>query len=161
MRLPVLSLQISLRAAAILAASPRAPRACRVTRAAPPEALRTSMPLPPSGVAVRERGITRYTGIRSPCRAGCRRRSAAGTRIWRPACSKSSPGAFGLERCSLGEPQPGVSAEQDRGSNANGYGCAEPRPVPWLRRTAAASLCPAMSCGSRDCGERCRHARRR
>jgi hypothetical protein len=53
-----LSLQISLRAAPILAASPRAPRTCRVTRAAPPEALRTSMPLPQSGVVVRVRGIT-------------------------------------------------------------------------------------------------------
>ena len=42
-----LSLQISLRAAPILAASPRAPRACRVTRAAPPEALRTPTPLLP------------------------------------------------------------------------------------------------------------------
>ena len=53
-----LSLQISLRTSPILAASPRAPRACRVTRAAPPEALRTSMPLPQSGVVVRVRGIT-------------------------------------------------------------------------------------------------------
>ena len=34
------------------------PRACRLTRAAPPEALRTSMPLPQTGVVVRVHGIT-------------------------------------------------------------------------------------------------------
>jgi hypothetical protein len=53
-----LSLQISLRTSPILAAPPRAPRACRVTRAAPPEAMRTSMPLLQIGVVVRVRGIT-------------------------------------------------------------------------------------------------------
>src|SRR5215217_6904074 len=32
---------------------------------------------------------------------------------------------LGAERCRLGKPQPGVSAEQDRGSDASGYGVVQ------------------------------------
>jgi hypothetical protein len=64
-----LSLHISLRAAPMFAASPRAPRACRVTRAASPETPFTSLLLPQSGVVTRVRGRD-HPGIRrsrSPC----------------------------------------------------------------------------------------------
>jgi hypothetical protein len=64
-----LSLHISLRAAPMFAASPRAPRACRVTRAASPETPFTSLLLPQSGVVTRVRGRD-HPGTRrsrSPC----------------------------------------------------------------------------------------------
>jgi hypothetical protein len=79
-----------------LGASSRVPRACRVTRAAPPEALPTSMPLPQSGSSSAYAGSPRYAqkSISMPSRLSP---SPGGRRhMWRLVWPKPSPGGFVL-----------------------------------------------------------------